>query len=463
MTSKKTSSGHVHFIGIGGIGISALARYFFAQNWTVSGSDSFRSELTRELAAEGIRVKIGHAAANVPQGTTLVIYSNAVPETNPERIAARDRKIKAETYPEALGKLTQAYTTIAVAGSHGKSTTTALVALILMKAGLDPTVIVGTKLRELGGKNFRLGKGKYLIIEADEYKGAFWNYAFDHAIITNVDREHLDFYAGLPDVKKSFVRFAKNVRSGGALVCNAADRNLASLKARMPKSAHVEWYDATANVRKARLLAANLRIPGAHNVSNALAALTVAKRIGISEKVALEALASYRGSWRRMEDRGAFRDDAAYRVYDDYGHHPSEIAATLEAFRSADPAGFLICVFQPHQEKRLTALFKEFARSFHEADALILLDAYTVAGRDVVAHSGAKSAQDLALAVTKEKERPGFIAHLPSSPGMGRLLRKELRELVRMIARAHRAKGNASGSIVMMGAGDIVNHTAALL
>lgn len=462
MISKKAPTRHVHFIGIGGIGISALARYFFSQNWAVSGSDASPSALTRELISEGIRVKIGHKASNLPKGTSLVIYSTAVPETNPERVEAVDRAIKAQTYPEALGELTRRYTTIAIAGSHGKSTTTAMVAIILKAAGLDPTVIVGTKLKELGGKNFRLGKSKYLVIEADEYKGAFWNYEAAYAIITNIDREHLDFYTGLPDVKKSFVRFIKNIRPDGTLVCNADDKNLSSVTHALKYSARIDPYGLAVDPKRTAKVAKALQIPGAHNESNALAAFTVAKRIGIPETVILKALGSYHGSWRRMEHRGTFRDDARYRVYDDYGHHPTEIAATLEAFRSASPSSFLICVFQPHQEKRLTALFTEFARSFHEADALILLDPYTVAGRDVANHSGVKTARDLANAVIREKERPAFVEHIPSSPAMRRDIRKCLRDVTHSIARIQ-AKPVPKGYIVMMGAGDIVEHTDSLI
>ena len=215
MTTQKSSIKSpqkiVHFVGIGGIGVSALARYFLSQNWAVSGSDAARHTITDGLKKDAIRVKIGHKRANVPPNTSIIIKSVAVSAKNPEIMEATRRGIKVLTYPEALGSITRQYKTIAIAGSHGKSTTTALVALALIRAGFDPTVIVGTNLKEFNDQNFRIGKGNgdgnWLVLEADEYGRAFYNYSPFVAIVTNIDREHLDIYKNIADAKNAFMRF----------------------------------------------------------------------------------------------------------------------------------------------------------------------------------------------------------------------------------------------------------------
>ncbi|MBI1838720.1 MAG: hypothetical protein HYR95_00230 [Candidatus Colwellbacteria bacterium] len=231
----------VHFIGIGGIGISALARYFLAQNWLVSGSDASKTQESVEIAKDGAKVKIGHKKSNIRPNLDLVVYSQAIPQDNLEIMEAKRLKIPVKTYPEALGELTTKYKTLAVAGSHGKSTTTALLGLIFLEAKLDPTVIVGTKLKEFGGKNFRLGRSKYLIIEADEYKGSFLNYSPEAILITNIDREHLDYYKDLTSIKKSFLKFMNNLNPGGILVLNKDDKNLFSLKSKL-ENKKVIWF-----------------------------------------------------------------------------------------------------------------------------------------------------------------------------------------------------------------------------
>ncbi len=201
----------VHFVGIGGIGMSALARYFLSEKWQVSGSDLSPSDITRELQKEGVKFFAGHKAANIYPNIQLIVYNNAIPENNQELHFARELGLACRTYPEVVGELTKTYKTIAIAGSHGKSTTTSMTALILIEAGLDPTVIVGTKLKEFGppagGKNFRKGKSGYLVLEADEWKAAFHHYSPFVATVTNVDAEHLDFYKTFANVKKSFEKF----------------------------------------------------------------------------------------------------------------------------------------------------------------------------------------------------------------------------------------------------------------
>ncbi len=220
----------IHFIGIGGIGTSALARWFLVKGYKVSGSDASPSETTQELRRQGIKVFIGHKALNLDKNTDLVVHTAAIKLENPEFNKAKELKIPVMTYSQALGSLTRQYKTIAIAGAHGKSTTTALMSLVAIKAKLDPTVIVGTKLKEFSGSNFRNGKSEYLIIEADEYANAFSNYFPWAAIILNIDREHLDYYKNLSEIKNAFLGFIGNVKSGGILILNKDDKNLFSLK-----------------------------------------------------------------------------------------------------------------------------------------------------------------------------------------------------------------------------------------
>ncbi len=226
---------NVHFIGIGGIGMSGLARYFLAHGWRVSGSDAAKGVMTQELIKEGVRVKIGHKKGNIPAGTGLVIYNRAVPADNPE-LAAAERAARGQKglvvlpYSQALGRITEEYETIAITGSHGKSTTTALAGLALTRAGLDPTILVGTKLTDLGGKNIRIGRGPYLVLEADDFHAAFLDYSPAIAIVTNIDREHMDFYKTFANVKRAFLKFLARTRRGGTLILNRDNVPLYSLR-----------------------------------------------------------------------------------------------------------------------------------------------------------------------------------------------------------------------------------------
>jgi UDP-N-acetylmuramate--alanine ligase len=364
------------------------------------------------------------------------------------------------SYPEAVGALTRRYRTFGVAGAHGKSTTTALLSLVLIKAGWDPTVIVGTKLKEFrlpagrqGGKNFRLGKSDYLVLEADEWKGAFWNYSPFGAIITNIDREHLDFYKNFGNVKKSFLKYVGNIQTGGILVANRDDGKLFSLKReieRLTKRNGVElvWYSVDKNPKLALRIKNNLSIPGRHNLANAMAVYILARNLGVSEKRIFSALKSYRGAWRRMEYRGKFQilnSRFQIPVYDDYGHHPTEIKATLQAFREKFSKSKIICVFQPHQAHRLKALFNDFAHAFNDADSLILLPSYRVAGRDVQT----KKYTSEALA----KKISGAI-YLKNP--------KNLRKVLEGVISSYKLQV-PSFVLVMMGAGTVVEYTDALL
>lgn len=387
----------VHFVGIGGIGISALARYYISLDWRVTGSDAVYSDLLDELRRDGIRVSVGHRASNVVR-PEFVVYSAAVRPENPELQAARKRGIRTLSYAEALGELTKHYYTIAISGSHGKSTTTAFIGLILIRAGLDPTIIVGTKLHELGGSNFRKGKSEYLVIEADEWNRSFHHYYPSIAVITNVDKEHLDTYKTYAGVIKGFAKYLKNTQPKGAVIANAKDRGVRRVIAnnanRFRNNANkVVWFNKSVPHYP-------LGIPGAHNQANADAAWSTARFLGIKKSVADAVFKNYHGAWRRLEKFHVIgHKSLAATVYSDYAHHPSEILATLQALRERYPKKQLVCVFEPHHADRLTQLFPEFTRAFREADKLILLPVYRVKGRDDE-YQG-KTSLDLAHAIHK--------------------------------------------------------------
>jgi UDP-N-acetylmuramate--alanine ligase len=458
MTTKKLSAQFpqkiVHFVGIGGIGVSALARYFLSQNWAVSGSDAMKHTITDGLKKDAVNVKIGHKKGNVPLNTSIIIKSQAVPANNPEIVEAAKRGIKVLTYPEALGSITRQYKTIAIAGSHGKSTTTAIAALALIRGGLDPTVIIGNNLKEFGDQNFRIGKSDWLVIEADEYGRAFFNYSPSIAIVTNIDREHLDIYKNITDAKNAFVHFLANTVVGGALILNRDDKNLYSLKARITalakkKKLHVVWYSlkdvSVAKIKK------SIKIFGDHNLSNAESVYQLGKILKITEKNTLTAIDSYRGAWRRMEYRGTMESIKAL-VYDDYAHHPTEIKATLRAIKKHFPKQPLICVFQPHQAKRLELLFKEFTGAFDDADITMLLPLYHVRGRDELCP---QTSESLAEAI-RFRDPLKYVVYLENP--------KKLAVAINDFYRSSPfAKKGRSPIVVMMGAGDIVNYTKTLL
>ena len=353
--------------------------------------------ITQKLKREGVKIYIDHKTQNLSPSADLVIYSTAVNENNLEIKKSKKLGIPIKSYAQALGDLTKRYKTIAVAGAHGKSTTTALLSLVLIKAGLDPTVIIGTNLKEFGNKNFRSGKNNYLILEADEYHQSFLNYSPVVAIITNIDREHLDYYKNLSAIKNVFLKFIKNIRHNGILVINKDDKNLFNLKNKIQKIAKnnnlkVFWYSV--NIAKSKLSKSDfqklkkiLKIPGQHNLSNALAVYTLARALGINQKKIFNAISCYRGAWRRMEYRGKLKiQNSKFKisVYDDYAHHPTEIKTTLSGIAQKWSKSTLICVFQPHQAQRLSLLFRDFVRAFDEANALILLPVYQVVGRDIL-------------------------------------------------------------------------------
>ncbi|MCR4328604.1 MAG: UDP-N-acetylmuramate--L-alanine ligase [Patescibacteria group bacterium] len=465
----------VHLIGIGGIGMSALARWFCAHSWQVSGSDITATDITNTLRDEGIKVLIGCSSKNISAAVSLVITSQAISSSNPEVIAASKFKIPVLSYPEMLGAITRASTTIAIAGSHGKSTTTALTSLIFMYAKRNPTVIVGTLLKEFGNLNFHAGSEQLLIMEADEYGKAFFHYSPTIVAVTNIDREHLDIYPTMQSAQRAFLTFLSHTKPGGTLVLNRDNPPLYTLSHAIQKLSKknnltLYWYslhDAIAKeVRK------HMTVVGEHNISNALAAFVIATRVaGISKKDALRALSLYQGTWRRMEYRGDLNmghgignrkvlknrvpnSQFPIRVFDDYAHHPTEIKATLDAFRAQYPNSPLVCVFQPHQTLRLRKLFKEFIAAVSGADALVLLPAYQVSGRD----KNDLRFTSKTLAVAIQEQHPDmpvtYVSHR-------KRIKQAILSIMHLLPPATSHKD--SPTVVMMGAGDIVNCTKTLL
>jgi UDP-N-acetylmuramate--alanine ligase len=365
----------IHFIGIGGIGVSALAKYYLEKGNEVSGSDVVSSSLTDDLIKKGATVFIGPNVAENIKDYDLVIHSPAVKENNYEMREAELKGIKILSYPQALGELTKEYFTIAVSGTHGKSTTTAMIALILIEAGLDPTVVVGTKLKEFGNSNFRMGHSRYLVIEACEHEASFLNYWPKIAVVTNIEEDHLDFYQNLENIKKAFNEFVSHLGDDGILVKQKETEIQTNRKT-------IEF--SLTEERCVNKLRQIVKIPGDHNIIDALAALKVARALDIADEVSFSALSKYMGSWRRFEET-KFPN---FVLIDDYGHHPTEILATLKGARQKYPDKTIYCVFQPHQYQRTFLLFDDFVKAFKEVvetklvDKLFLIDIYDVAGRE---------------------------------------------------------------------------------
>jgi UDP-N-acetylmuramate--alanine ligase len=364
---------HIHFIGIGGIGVSALARYFLHQGAKISGSDLTASEITDELKKSGIKIFIGpHSPQNIPPKTDLVIYTAAVKKDNPELKEAGKRGIKCKTYSQALGDLTKKYFTIAVSGAHGKSTTTAMISLILIEAGFDPTVIIGTKLKEFNNTNFRPGKSKYLVIEADEWNASFLDYWPKIIVLTNIEKEHLDYYKNLKHILRIFKKYVSHLPKDGIFVANSDDKNIGKII--QNAKSKIQKYNS-----KFKIKGLNLKVPGKHNLMNAFAAIAVSRLLNIPDKISVKALNNFKGTWRRFETIGKLNGAI---LISDYAHHPTEIKATLAAGRQMYPKKEIWCVFQPHQYQRTKYLFKDFIKAFDPADKILLLDIYEVAGRE---------------------------------------------------------------------------------
>jgi UDP-N-acetylmuramate--alanine ligase len=371
----------VHFVGIGGIGMSGLARLFLHEGKEVSGSDGKETPLTQALAQEGASVVYDQVAENIVSEINLVVYTEAMPHDHPELEAARRQGIKTVNYFEALGMVANEYYLIAVAGTHGKTTTTAMLIDIFEEASFDPSAIVGS-LRSKTHSNYRAGKSKYFIVEACEYRRDFLTLDPDVLVITNIEHEHVDYYKDLESVQQAFREFALKVPEDGAIITNITDSAITPVLAGL--SCTIMDY------RQSLDLSLKLRQPGLHNRLNAAAASSAARFAGIEKGVINEALENFAGTARRFEYKG---DCNNAPVYDDYAHHPTEIAASIAGARELYPDKKLTIVFQPHTYSRTQELFDDFVKVLAKADRAILVpiyaarkeEGYTKTSEDIVA------------------------------------------------------------------------------
>ena len=386
----------VHFVGIGGIGMSGLAEVLLELGYPVSGSDLKLSPGTERLAARGAIIHEGHAAANVV-GANAVVMSSAVRPDNPEVVEARRLGLPVIPRGELLAELMRLKFGIAIAGSHGKTTTTSMVAAILIHAGLDPSVMVGGRAAVLRGSNARVGAGHHLVVESDESDGSFLKLAPILAVVTNIDREHLDHYADLEAICRAFVEFVNRVPFYGASILCLDDENVQRILPRNNRRVITYGASAQADLRITRASTGHmasefhlvhrgndlgcfrLPVPGAHNVSNSAAAVAVALELEIPIETIREALAGFSGVDRRFQVRGA---EQGITVIDDYGHHPTEIRATLAAARVCRYRRIHV-LFQPHRYTRTQALMDDFASAFHQADTVHLVDIYAASERPI--------------------------------------------------------------------------------
>jgi len=392
----------IHFVGIGGIGMSGIAELLLNLGYRVSGSDLRLSDTTERLEAAGAMIRSGHGAANIPEDARVVVVSSAVRQDNEEVVEAHRRKIPVIPRAEMLAELMRMKYGIAIAGTHGKTTTTSMVATVLAAAGWDPTAVVGGKLNSLGS-NAKLGSGDFLVAEADESDGSFVKLSPTVAVVTNIDPEHLDYYSGIGQIKETFLHFLNKVPFYGFAVLCVDHPNVQELIPSLQKTYVTYGFSHQADyradnvvpegmvnrfrvVRRGELFGEfSLTAAGRHNVSNALAAVTVASELGIPVDKIREGLADYRGVHRRFQVKGE-RDGVT--VVDDYGHHPVEIRATLEAAREVWPDRRVVVGFQPHRYSRTNALFQEFLSAFHEADLLFVFDVYPAGEEPIPGASG---------------------------------------------------------------------------
>ena len=407
----------VFFIGIGGIGVSAVAKLALYQKIQVYGTDVTQTPLTRELSKNGAKVSItpntGTYGKNYLQKNNigLIVYTTATPIDHPLLVQAQGCGIPTSSYPHILGEISHTHYTIAISGMHGKSTTTSMIGIMLEHAGLDPLVIVGTQVREWKGNvriptyksKFQILNSKFhkkiFVVEADEYRSAMLNLEPDIIVLTRVEEDHLDYYKDIQHIKREFKKYVNRVPKRGAVIANWDDehiRSIVTLPARRSQDGegglhcYIVKYNTARDAKLKQKIKEILRVAGDHNVENALAAYKVGDYLGLYEKVILEGLAKFKGTWRRMEYVGvlkrknfkSFKDlKSSIPIISDYAHHPTEIKATLKALRGQYPNKRLVLAYQPHQHNRTKMLFNGFVSAFDDADVLIMNEIYDVAGR----------------------------------------------------------------------------------
>ncbi len=435
----------IHFVGVGGIGVSAAAKWCLAKGKKVSGSDRAGSAITDDLERRGVAIAIGHDATNVPVGVQLVVYSPAVVESNVERVRARELGAKELSYPQFLGAMSKGYSTIAVSGTNGKSTTTAMLALMLEAAGYDPTVIVGSLVPSFPLGNLRVGNGRFFVVEACEYRANMLEINPEMIVLTNIEADHLDFYRDVDHIRETFQTFVDKLKGKGLTVWNKDDAQ--SNRLIVDRGVTYGFDGASDYERLSRMTVdgiqtvetsqgtLKLKIPGAFNAMNALAATSAAMELGVPFETCARVLSSFTGIWRRFERVGQFN---GAEVVSDYGHHPTAIKGTIEAAREFFPGRRIVLCFQPHQHSRTHELFDEFVASIALADEIVVAEIYGVAGRT---ESEAVSSEDLVEEVRRvegsKSRRVEYAAGLDEAEAA-------LREIVR------------DGDVVIVqGAGDI--------
>lgn len=393
----------IHFIGIGGIGLSAIAKLMLVQGKNVSGSDANDSEILEDLRKLGAKIFIGQNAENLSDGAELVIYALAIPANNSERAKAEKINMPMLTYPEALGMLYNDKFGIAICGTHGKSTTTSMTSLVLVDGGLDPSVVVGSKVPEFGG-NLRIGRSKYFVIEACEYERAFLNYYPKIVVLNNIELDHTDYYKNIEDFRNAFEEFTGHLPEDGVLILNGDGEEMTNFQYQMTNqfqnsnvkiisfgfgaSVDVRGYNIKIEVGKVKFKVKYkdkdlgefiLKVPGKFNVYNALAAIATGLHLGININKIKKSLADFGGIWRRFEVKGEYNNAT---IVSDYAHHPTAVKSTIEAAREFYPGRRIVAVFQPHQHNRTKMLYQDFLKSFDSADVLILVEIFDVAGRE---------------------------------------------------------------------------------
>lgn len=447
---------HIHFVGIGGIGMSGIAELLLNLGYKVSGSDLSSSAITENLTRLGGTIYQGHKSAWI-EGADVVVTSSAISRDNPEVVEAEQNHVPVIMRAEMLAELMRLKKNgIAIAGSHGKTSTTSMVSWMLASAGLDPTVVIGGKVDALGG-NAKLGQGEFLVAEADESDGSFLKLSPVIEVVTNIDIEHLDFYRDLDHIKATFLEFIDKIPFYGAAIVCLDDQNIADILPAIKKRVitygltpqadiygdDIVWRDGRVyfSVKRGGNVLGEIGIapPGLHNVYNALAAVCVGVELELPFEKICAGLQSYSGVQRRMQNKG---NEAGITVLDDYGHHPTEIRATLEAIKAAWPQKRLVVLFQPHRYSRTKALFREFQTCFHRADYLVMTDIYPASEQPI---PGVTS-EALLEATRKHGQRH---THFVQEVGS---IAKELRPMLR------------EGDLVLtLGAGNIVSAGEQLL
>lgn len=415
--------GRVHLVGIGGIGMSGIAEVLLTLGYRISGSDLHQSDTTRRLAAFGADIVYGHDAATIDRDIDAVVVSSAISGSNAEVAEARRLMVPVISRAEMLAELMRAKCGVAVAGAHGKTTTTSLVASVLAEGGFDPTMVVGGRLRSLGGTNARLGDSRYMVAEADESDGSFLLLKPTVAVVTNIDREHMDHYGTMDALRQAYVDYINSIPFFGRAVLCIDCEEVAGLLERLKKRYVCYGTSDVADLRAVdirpeglsvsfevvwrgvALGRARVAMPGHHAVLNALAALAVGLEFGMTFEDCREGLEHFGGILRRFELKG---EAAGVTVIDDYGHHPTEIRATLAAARAAYPGRRLVALFQPHRYTRTADLFDEFVRCFDDADEVLVTDIYAAGESAGTGPDGA------ALAAAIAAGHRGTVGHLDS-------------------------------------------------